>query len=225
MPIPKKRYLFLCAICLLLAFSIITVFVAKQKFTNYDFDTTVKIQDHIPHTFDFVFSLFSLLGTAEVTMIIWLGIMVWAIVKRYWLTVASLLLLPFALGVEIIGKLFVPHPSPPHAFYRGVINFVFPSSELHTDYSFPSGHLTRTSFLVTFFMVYFLYRKGVKKQFLIQGVFVVILFLMSLSRIYLGEHWTSDVLGGLFIGSSFGIISGLTIPVKKSASSLPDKVE
>jgi len=44
------------------------------------------------------------------------------------------------------------------------------------------------------------------------------LILMMASRVYLGEHWASDVLGGLFLGGSIALFCGLFIPNKKTSA-------
>jgi membrane-associated phospholipid phosphatase len=41
---------------------------------------------------------------------------------------------------------------------------------------------------------------------------------MTVSRIYLGEHWTTDVVGGFLIGASFGLFAGITVPKKTAAT-------
>ncbi len=215
---PTKKLLLLLSIILFAIFIFYSYLVAKERFIKLDFDTTVRIQDHIPHKFDYPFSILSILGTAEITGVVWLLFLVLALFKRYWLSALSLFLLPLALAIEVYGKLFVFHPAPPHLFYRGVIQFHFPSEYVHTNYSYPSGHVTRTTFLLTTLMVFFFFKAPKKYQIFIQPTLAIGLFAMIVSRIYLGEHWTTDVVGGLLVGSAFGIIPGLLLPMKKKIS-------
>ena len=61
------RSLFLVSMILFLVFTVFSYTVAKETWTNLDFDTTVKLQDRIPRKLDGIFSVFSFLGSAEVT--------------------------------------------------------------------------------------------------------------------------------------------------------------
>ena len=61
-------------------------------------------------------------------------------------------------------------------------------------YSFPSGHAAGAT--LTFFMLMLLVRK---KWMNIFGL--VMIFLISLSRVYLGVHYLMDVIAGILIGS------------------------
>lgn len=86
-----------------------------------------------------------------------------------------------------------------------------PDEALHliseVGYSFPSGH---TMFAVAFygFLIYMLWNSHKKKRtkigFSIIGVLLI--FLISFSRIYLGVHYASDVLGGLCVSLGYLII-------------------
>lgn len=201
-----------------LTFAEFTRVVRWGALKQWDFDTTVRLQDKIPHIFDFPFSILSILGSAEVTILIWLVILIITLRKRLWLTTFSLLLFLGGLLVEVIGKTFVFHPAPPHLFYRGVINFNLPSSFVQTNYSYPSGHLTRTTFLVIFLLGWITFRNSGIKRIIGQTFLVLLLFAMAVSRIYLGEHWSTDVIGGFLLGGALGLISVITIPKKAEKS-------
>src|SRR5260221_11754965 len=129
-----RKWLFLFSLILFIIFIYFSYLVAKEHFTQLDFDTTVRFQDHISRKFDLPFSIFSLIGSVEISMLVWLAILSWVAVKKWWKTALTLMLLPLALAMEIFGKLFVFHPGPPHLFYRGVINFNLPSSFFPVNY-------------------------------------------------------------------------------------------
>lgn len=203
------------ALILFSGFIYFSYLVSKEIFNQFDFDTAVKLQDKISRKWDEPFSVLSLIGTLEITGIIWLILVVFAFLKRWWKVFFALSLLPLSQTVELFGKLFLLHPSPPYFFFRGTLPFNFPSGYVHTDYSYPSGHSIRTAFLIIFLA--FLVNKYIPgiKGLIINSALAVFLFLMLVSRVYLGEHWPTDVIGGTLLGVSLGIMAGALIPATK----------
>ena len=76
-----------------------------------------------------------------------------------------------------------------------------------TGYSFPSGH-SMVSAAFYGFLIYLIY-KNVKNKYLKWGLIAILsllIFLIGTSRIYLGVHYTSDVLAGFLVAISYLII-------------------
>ena len=76
-----------------------------------------------------------------------------------------------------------------------------------TGYSFPSGH-SMVSMAFYGYLIYLIY-KYVKNKY-VKWISIILLSLLicliGISRIYLGVHYTSDVLGGFLISISYLII-------------------
>lgn len=203
-----------------LFFTYFSYTVARERWQKTDFDTTVKLQDHISRRFDGIFSYFSLLGSAEITIGLCLVFAFFDLLRRRWLAIIGwMMIVPASLG-EIFGKLMVFHPGPPVLFHRSILPTTLPSFYIHTNFSYPSGHMTRTIFIITVFasMMIFSSRNLPYRLVLLCGL-GLLAFLMGLTRVYLGEHWLSDVLGGSLLGLAVGFFASLLI--LKSAKKVP----
>lgn len=97
--------------------------------------------------------------------------------EAFWLAVSG-------IGSYILSsslKILVHEPRPPLSVL--------------TDWSFPSGHVM--TFVACFgFLAYLARRRKIISLF-----FIGLIILVGPSRVYLGEHWTSDVLGAYVLGA------------------------
>lgn len=196
----------------MILFALFSYNVAKEKLQRVDFDTTVKVQDHIPRKYDLVFSYFSLLGSVELTLGICLLLSFLSLLRGRWLAILGwLLVIPASFG-EVFGKLILFHPSPPVFLHRTLLPTTLPSFYVHTDFSYPSGHMARTIFIIIiFFCMIFLSRENFATKWLKIAAILSFAFLMGLTRVYLGEHWFSDVLGGSLLGAGMGFFGYMLI--------------
>lgn len=207
-----KIKLFFLSLLFTVSFTYFSYTVAKERWQRIDFDTTVKLQDHISRRFDETFSYFSILGSAEVTVGFCLIMAFLYFLRRRWLAILGWLMIVPATMAEILGKLIVFHPGPPVLFHRTVLSTNLPTFYVHTDFSYPSGHMTRTIFILTVFISMVIFSS---RNFLLRlGLFsfyALLAFLMGLTRVYLGEHWLSDVLGGGLVGAATGFFASVLI--------------
>ena len=191
-----RTYLFqLGLIAVIGAFATLTVLVKTTPSFPIDVQITKALQ-----------SINSPIFAALMTIVSWPGfppqsfiISVLIVLALYWFgfhweAVASLFAAVFVPLVNVIVKDYVRRPRPGidlvHVF--GVLN----------SFSFPSGHVMYYVgfFGLMWFFAYTLLKIAPLRTFLL--IFLgVLIALIGMSRIYLGQHWASDVLGAYLLGT------------------------
>lgn len=185
---------------IILAFFIIySYFVSLNIFRGVDWLATKYLQEVIPRFVDIPFSIFSLFGSAEIVLLLLL--ILCFIYKKLNIIYVLFGYVVFHV-IELASKFFLHHLGPPHELVRYFFDFSFPSSGVKPGNSYPSGHVGRTIFFSTviLFLIWDSKKLTIRKKQLLCAVVIIFDILMSISRIYLGEHWLSDVLGGALLG-------------------------
>jgi membrane-associated phospholipid phosphatase len=162
------------------------------------------LQSALSPTLDLLFILFTLLGEDYIYMSL-IAITYWCFNKRAGVQISYVLLVSAYLNYWL--KMSFKMDKPPSEC-RIIL-------EDDVSYGFPSGHAQSAA---TFWgWAGLKIRKAWMRIF-----FFSLIFLIGLSRIYLGVHYLGDVLGGMLFGAVFLIVAYKTIPhLESKLGSIP----
>jgi membrane-associated phospholipid phosphatase len=178
-----------------IAFGVLFFLARSIIYFPIDLRITLGVQTLRAGWFDVLMRLVSTLGySPQVFFLIAFTSLALFLIGLRWEAVVTLIA---AAGISVLGtvvKIVVerPRPSPDliHVFQQ--LN----------DFSFPSGHvLFYTSFFGFLFFLFYTLLKYSWPRTLALVVLGGLVALIGLSRVYLGEHWASDVLGAYLLGS------------------------
>ena len=121
------------------------------------------------------------------------------------------LAIAIVVAVGLATQRVVSQPGPPIETLRDFHWLALSSGDSLSSQAFPSGHVARTTFLA--FLVACRHRSSAP-------VMAALVVAMGVSRVYVGSHWPSDVLGGLFLGAAIGLV-GVAILASNQARPSP----
>jgi undecaprenyl-diphosphatase len=193
----------LVVILVLLLISGIALTLAAWAFGVFPFDLKVAfaLRGENNPAFAAFMTAVSFLGDGWMPVLLVFGVAVVCAYKKRWLE-AAFLIATLSSGILAgILKMLVGRQRPP--------SFTMNPSDIFqsfNQYAYPSGH-------VLFFVVFFGFVAYLAWKFLAGwmrwtaiSVCAILILLIGTSRIYLGEHWVSDVIGSYIIGTFWLII-------------------
>ncbi|NEJ90010.1 phosphatase PAP2 family protein [Rhizobium leguminosarum] len=139
------------------------------------------------------------LGDTRVVVAVTAIVLLWLLWRRAWRTaVFWLVAVAGASALNTVIKVTLHRARPDELLYSG-----------WSAFSFPSGHSTTNMVLYGFLA--FLIARELRPALQLSVVLgaAVLIFLIAFSRLYLGAHWFSDVVGGAAFGSAWLILLGL----------------
>ena len=142
----------------------------------------------------YVMTFISHLGSA--TILILICIILYILLKDKKMALIIMLNLAIVYLLNVIIKMIIARPRP------DILRLVY-----ETGYSFPSGHaMVATGFYG--FLIY-IANKKIKNKALrrcITFLLTLLIFLIGISRIYLGVHYATDIIGAFMIGIIYLVI-------------------
>jgi undecaprenyl-diphosphatase len=139
------------------------------------------------------------LGDTRVVVAVTAIVFLWLLWRRAWRTaVFWLVAVAGASALNTVIKVSLHRARPDELLYSG-----------WSAFSFPSGHST-TNMVLYGFLAFLIARElRPALQLSVALGAATLIFLIAFSRLYLGAHWFSDVVGGAAFGSAWLILLGL----------------
>jgi undecaprenyl-diphosphatase len=211
----KNRMIFISlGFLFLFVFYLFSWQVKKERFKQINFDTTVRLQDKMPKRLDSYWEdiTFFVEPIPSIVLVGLLTVVAFVDIKKKKLRPAALiipLLFGMVVATEIYGKAKVESPAPPFFMLKNP-TMMFPKFHIQEQYSYPSGHAARSLFLAIIALyIARRYVKNYQQLSLFAACSLWFVAFISVGKVYLGQHWLSDILGGYVLALAFGSFAGV----------------
>lgn len=177
-----KKKVFLIG-CLLILFIVITILVLTNNISSFDDSIYNFVFGLRNNFFDIYFK--SVTCCANTITVICILIVLLLVIKDKYRNILGIAALSTVLTNQILKNIFTrPRPNHLRLIKQG-------------GYSYPSGH-AMISIAIYGFLIYYVYHKVKNKALKISliGLLILLIISIGLSRIYVGVHYPSDILGG-----------------------------
>ena len=191
-----KRYIKLVIVAaLIFIFSLITRELLHDELIFFDTSVHDFVSDFESPLLTEIFKFISFLSSAPFLAI--LSILLFFIFKNKKYGLLSLVNLIFVALLNQFLKFIFSRPRP----------FEWMLTE-ESGYSFPSGHAMVSSAFYGM-LIYLIWQTKINKKYkiILTIILSILIFLIGFSRIYLGVHYTSDVIAGFAISLGYLIIA------------------
>lgn len=185
-----KRKLIIIDVLLIILLGVLIVLVKKDIILKWDMLIYDKVAILINPSLTKVFKVITFFGSTIFITLITLFLLITLKNNR---GKDFTILMIVTILINSLLKLIINRPRP------DVLKLVYENT-----YSFPSGH-TIAIFILTAFLIFYLWQEkgSIKKslKIMISTFLVLIALLVMVSRIYLGAHYASDILGAILLGT------------------------
>jgi len=198
----KKKYLEGCLITVLIAgFSLLAITAKRLTHLDVDIQISHAIQNISYPAFSLAMNSISWIGDGinfEIIVVLAMALLFFVGLKKEAIKTALLAAASATSGSLIKSFIDRPRPDATLVDVKAILN----------DKSFPSLHVMLfTAFFGYMFYLAIFKVKTAWIKTLIATASMILILSIGFSRIYLGAHWASDVLGGYILGAIFLFIA------------------
>lgn len=181
----KKKYLFIIPLCLFIIDYLLIQFQIIQPIDWFVYHLVQNLKCDFMTSF---FKLCSNLGSTWFYVVLVLLLVIFKNKKDIWIGIHLLII----QGINRFIKALVKRARPPQIYHL----------VKETNYSFPSGH-SMSAMAGYGLLIIEVQKSSLKYKTIIKVFLAIMIFLIGLSRIYLGVHYFSDVIGGFLLSLSY----------------------